>query len=595
MIEQSFMRDTLIFLLAAMLAVPIFHRLKLGSALAFLFTGALLGPNGFSLLSNNAEQVHLAELGVVFLLFLVGLELSPARIWLMRHAALKVGGAQVFVSAIAIGLVAMTLGFEWQTAWVIGSALALSSTAMDIELLAGRKQLGSVHGRHTISVLIFQDIVTVPAIALVPLLGASAVGQLSWESGIIGSLKIVAVLFAVVLAGRYVSRPLLNRVVRTRSTEAFTATTLLIVLGTAWLTSLVGLPMSLGAFLAGVLLAESEYRHEIESQIEPFKGLLLGVFFLSVGLSVNWQLVVQQWFSVIAIVLCLMLGKAIILFGLLQRFMKANRDDALRTAILLSQGGEFAFVLLKLGLDAGAIPSLLNDQLIAAVVLSMALTPLAYMILERWMLRHNHAPAPVYDEVPDDLHPKVIVAGFGRFGQIVARILTAQKVPFITLENSLEQIEVSRRLGVKIYYGDPSKPELLRAAHADRASFFVLALDDPEISLKTAKLVRSRYPHLKLLARARNRRHAFHLMDLGIENVVRENLYSSLELARQLLIEMGLPSTDVEQRIERFRDHDQRLLHAQHRVHQDDEGLIQTTREAWAELADLFEADREHP
>jgi glutathione-regulated potassium-efflux system protein KefB len=379
-------------------------------------------------------------------------------------------------------------------------------------------------------------------------------------------------------------------VASTQIAEVFTATALLVVLGAAWIMELAGIQMSLGAFVAGVLLADSEFRHEIESQIEPFKGLLLGLFFVSVGVSLDLNLVREEPLQIAAIVAILLTMKSAVLVAIGGVKRKFDLGETLRLAAVLAGGGEFAFVVLNLEYKRDLIDAAQKDLLTVAVTVSMALTPLAVIAVGRWMAQRKEKPDRDFDEIVDE-HPRVILAGYGRVGQIIARILRAQHIPFTALESSAEQVDFSRQFGSNIYFGDPSRPELLRAARADQAEVFVLATDDPEINIRTARIVRRIYPHLKIVARARNRQHAFRLMDLNVDDVVRETLHSSLEMARLALEELGVEPATAAERVEKFRLHDAELLKTQYLVYDDDAALMQGAKEAFADLERLFEAD----
>jgi len=403
-------------------------------------------------------------------------------------------------------------------------------------------------------------------------------------------LRTIGVIAAVAVGGRYLLRPVFRIVARTQIAEIFTATALLVVLGTGWVMQLAGMQMSLGAFLAGVLLADSEYRHEIESQIEPFKGLLLGLFFLSVGASLDLNLVREQPVQIAVIVIGLLALKSLVLLGLGLAKRKLGFAEIVRLAAVLAGGGEFAFVVFALAQQNALIDAPQKDLLIVAVTLSMALTPLAVLAMNQWLAQRSEEPVREFDAI-DDEHPRVIIAGYGRVGQIVARILRAQHIPFTALESSIEQVDTSRRFGSMIYFGDPSRPELLRAARADLAEVFVLATDDPEANLRTARIVRRLFPHLKIVARARNRQHAFRLMDLSVDDVVRETLHSSLEMSRLVLEGLGMQPALAAERVGKFRDHDEDLLKSQYLVYDDEAALLQGSKEAFADLERLFEAD----
>jgi glutathione-regulated potassium-efflux system protein KefB len=590
--EHAFLEQVLVFLIAVVVAVPLFQRLKLGAILGYLAAGALIGPHLLGLVGNDASEFNAAELGVVILLFVIGLELSPQRLWLMRRAVFAVGTLQMLLSLLLLGALGLLLGYGLRDAALAGLCLALSSTAIGVQLLAERKELAQAHGRTALAVLLFQDLVAVPVLALLPLLGdVRSAEAASALTVLVGMGKVVVAIGAVYLLGRYLVRPLFRYVAATQSVEAFTATALLVVLGTAELTALAGLSMALGAFLAGLLLAESEYRHEIEANLEPFKGLLLGLFFIGVGVALDLPYIGAHALEIALGVLALLALKIGVLYGLGRRVARLDRNGALRLAALLAQGGEFAFVMLAVAFRSALIDSGVRDTLTAVVVLSMAATPLLLIALERWIARNQSTPTRPYDEIPGDQPARVIIAGFGRVGQIVARVLRAHRIPFTALEQSVEQVDSSRRFGNTIYYGDPARPELLRAARADQAEIFVLATDDPESNLRTARVIKRLYPHLKVYARARNRQHAFRLMDLQVAGVVRETLHSSLVLTEQVLVGLGMAPEVAKERIERFRQHDEKVLAAQHMVYDDETKLVQSAKEALLELEQIFEAD----
>jgi len=398
----------------------------------------------------------------------------------------------------------------------------------------------------------------------------------------------------IVLGGRLALRPLFSWIARSRTPEIFTAAALLLVVAIAALMALVGLSMALGAFLAGVLLADSEYRHELESNIEPFKGLLLGLFFISVGMSMDIALLFREPAMILGLVLGLLLLKGALLWPLGLWSGGLSRADALRLAVLLACGGEFAFVILKLAKDRGLVAAGVHDALVLAITVSMALTPLLVLLAARVVPMRPKKPAREYDRIDVEAPPRVIIAGFGRMGQIVARVLRAQRIPFVALEHSVEQVDNSRRFGtLNLFFGDPTRPELLRAAGADKAEVFVLATDDPETNLRTAQVVKQQFPHLRIIARARNRQHVFRLMDIGIEEPVRETFHSSLKLTRKTLEALGLSTELATDRVERFRRQDEKLLQTQALIYDDETKLVQSTREAMNDLQDLFEADNE--
>jgi glutathione-regulated potassium-efflux system protein KefB len=455
-------------------------------------------------------------------------------------------------------------------------------------MLAERRELGSEYGQQAFGVLLFQDLTAIPVLALIPLLGAVGDGGFS----AIGFAKSMGVI-AAVIAGGHLLLPLLFRMIsRANSLEVFCAAALLLVLGTAALMQAAGLSVTLGAFLAGVLLANSEFRHEIESHIQPFKGLLLGLFFMAVGMSIDLDLIARHPLLIAACVVAVYLIKAPAIYALGRWLGRLPHADALLLGGLLGQAGEFAFVVLTEGRDARILSAEHYGIALAVVGVSMALSPLAMLAAQAWGKRSAATTTRPFDALPSDA-PRVIIAGFGRVGQIVSRILHAQRIPHTVLEPKVEQVDLSRRFGSELYYGDPSRPELLRAARADQAELVVVAIDDPELSVRTARVVRRLYPKVKLVARARNRQHVFKLMDLNAEVVVRETFHSALHLTRDVLIGLGLDPDSAQARIDRFREHDERMLQEQYLIHDDESALIQSAAEARAELVRLFEADRE--
>ncbi len=592
------LQPALIFLLAAVLLVPLAKWLKLGAVLGFLAGGMLIGPSGLGLVRNTDNISHISELGVVLLLFIIGLELSPRRLWVMRRDVFGVGLLQVVVCMLAIGAIAwLGFGEAPRTAIVLGAALALSSTAMGLQILAERKQLQSPAGRLSFSILLFQDIAAIPLLAIIPLLDPNA-AHASTAAVLWGFGRVLVVIALVVVGGRYLVRPLFRMVAKADTLEVSIAAAFLVVLGTGWLVQQAGISMALGAFLAGVLLADSPYRHELESHLDPFKGLLLGLFFISVGMSARLDLVLTMPLAVLGLTLLLMSVKGVLLWAIARTVGRLDGLFSFRTALVLASGGEFAFVVLSLGQKHHVLDSETSQLMVLVITLSMALTPLlvaAFAALgERRKPTDASEAAPEYDEIDADADaPRVVIAGFGRVGQIVGRILSAQGIPFVALENSYQTVETSRRLGgTSIFYGDSTRPELLRAAQADKARVLVLATGDPKANIATARMVRRMFPQLKVVARARNRRHAFRLMDmLEPDHVIRETFFSSLEMSRHVLAMLGQDETTAEGNIQRFAQHDRQLLEAQHLVYDDEAKLLQTSREALADLEELFASD----
>ena len=591
--SHSFLRTAVVFLLATVIAVPLTKRFRLGAVLGYLLAGIVIGPAELGLIANPAGVGAISEFGVVLMLFVIGLELSPQRLWVMRRSVFGMGLLQVLACSAVIGVIADAwLGLPPAAAAIIGGSLALSSTAFGLQILAERKEAGLAYGRQSFAILLFQDLAAIPLIAAVPLLAST-----SAKHGLdpYAVLRTVGVIVAVVVGGRYLLRPIFRFVAKADSVEVSTATALLVVMGIALIMEETGVSVTLGAFLAGVLLADSEYRHDLESNIEPFKGLLLGLFFISVGMSMQIQLLLQSPLLVLGLTFGLLLVKGMLLWPLGLTVGGLGRGDALRLAVLLACGGEFAFVVLRQATERGLIAEQQSGLLILAITLSMALTPLLVAVTGKLLgKRQKETSTRPFDTIDVD-RPRVIIAGYGRMGQIVARVLRARNIPFVALDHSVEQLDLVQRFGNQkgIFYGDPARPELLRAAQADKAEVFVLASDDPESSLRVARVVRRQYPHLKIVARARNRQHVWRLMDLGVDEPVRETLYSSLKMTRKALEALGLSSEEAIAEVERFRRQDAELMKIQYLVYDDDAKLVQTTREALADLDKLFEADAE--
>jgi len=588
---MSLLAQIAIFLAAAVIAIPIFRYFKLGSVLGYLAAGIIIGPAGLGLISKIDTTQHIGEFGIVLLMFVIGLELQPSRLWVMRKPIFGLGLAQVLVTTASVGSVAY-FGFEQPrgSALVIGFGLSMSSTALVLQVLAERGQLSSQFGRSAFSILLFQDIAVLPALALLPLLGVAAArtaGSGGWLA-----FKFVAVLSSVVIGGRYVLRPMLRIVAATRVAEAFTAAGLLVVIGTALLVNQVGLSLSLGAFLAGVLLADSEFRHELEADIEPFKGLLLGLFFITVGMSANLGLALEKPGLIIGLTLGFMLLKVAVLRAI-GRLSGLSTAASRGLAFSLPSGGEFAFVLFGLGATLGIMDTEIAELLVLVVTGSMILSPLLLTLHDAMFKKKEPDDRPF--DTPEELYPKVIIAGFGRFGQIVGRILVAKKISFTALEANQTQVDFLRRFGNRVFYGDASRLELLRSAHAENAEVFVLAIDDVEASVRTAELIRKHFPHLKIFARARNRQHAFRLLDLDVRYTIRETLGSSLEMSEKVLETLGLSKSKAIETVRQFRAHDEATMAKQQAVKDDENKFLQTTRESAEQLLRLFEADAARP
>jgi monovalent cation:proton antiporter-2 (CPA2) family protein len=576
-----------VFLAATVIAVPLFRRLKLSAVLGYIAAGLAIGPWGLGLFDDVDRILNLAEFGVVLLLFVIGLELQPSRLLVMRHAVFGTGAAQVALSTLALALAARAVGLPWSAAVVVGFAASLSSTALILQVLAERGELTARHGRASFAVLLFQDLAIMPALLVLPWLAGRGTHPFDWWS-VAMPVLVVAI---VVGAGPHLLRPLLRVVAGTRAQEAFTAAALLVVVGTALLFDVAGLSMALGAFIAGVLLADSEYRHELEADIEPFKGLLLGLFFIAVGMSANLGLLVEHAGRIAALTLAYLALKMATVWCA-ARLTRHDTATSARIAVTLAGGGEFAFVLLTIAARDRVVSQTTADTVVLVVTASMVLAPLLIGAAGRVAKRFARpVPAPAFDRIEPE-EPRVLIAGFGRVGQIVARVLRARRIRFTALEASPAQVDFVRRFGNKLYYGDASRLEMLRSAGAEHAAVLVLAIDDVEASVRTAELAQRHFPHLKVLARARNRQHAFRLMDAGIDDVWRETFGTSLELAEATLVALGTARDSAAAQVRRFRAHDEETLRQQASVKDDEEKLIATTQASAKQLESLFEADR---
>ncbi|MGD2081747.1 MAG: glutathione-regulated potassium-efflux system protein KefC [Chromatiales bacterium] len=556
--EQGLLFNAFVYLLAAVVAVPLFKRLGLGSVLGYLVAGVVIGPWGVGLIVNVEDILHFAELGVVLLLFLVGLELDPKRLWTMRRPILGLGGLQVAVTGAVLALVGMGLGLPWRHALIAGMGLALSSTALVLQILRERNLLPTPAGNAGFSILLFQDIAVVPMLALMPLLaaGPATVGESGdWSA----FAKLLGAVLLTVVGGRYLLRPVFRLVAGTRLPEIFTAFSLLLVIGIALMMDAVGMSMALGSFLAGVLLADSEYRHALESDIEPFKGLLLGLFFIAVGMTVDVGLLLERPLLVAALVAGLVGIKLALLWGLAGLFEPGGEQRPL-FAVLLSQGGEFAFVLFNAAGSQGAMPEDLRALLIGVVALSMMTTPLLLLVHDRLTAPGiRRGPAREMDTIESRDNP-VVIAGFGRFGQIVGRLLHANGIGTTILDHDPDQIELIRKFGFKVFYGDAARLDLLRAAGAERAQILVVAVDDRRQARRIVSLAREHFPNLRVLTRAWDLIHAFELRNLGVDDVQRETLESALRLAERALRRLGLTAWQSKQAANQFRAHDEQLF-----------------------------------
>lgn len=580
---MSLMGSAIIFLGAAVVAVPVFKKLKLGAILGYLVAGALIGPSVFGLVSDPDTILHVAELGVVFLLFLIGIELEPAKLWRMRKAVVLTGGGQLGITALLITLALFVLLDSWPVALTIALAVALSSTAFAIQLMNEHRMLKSPPGQQGFGILLLQDLAVIPILVLVEALGsAPAAGAVPWYVG-------VGAIVAVLVVGRFLLNPFLRLMSSYGSAEVMTASALLIVLATAFGMEAAGLSMGMGAFIAGVLLANSSFRHQLETEIEPFKGLLLGLFFIAIGMSLDLQLLALQPLLIFGAALALVVVKTLVIWLLLKLAGQSSRDS-LHLGLMLSQGGEFGFVVMTSAAGNGLIEAALASQVTLVVGVSMALTaPL--VILHSQLFSSKNCPR-VYDEARDQDEPEVVIAGFGRFGQMTGRILTANGIPFTALDNNADHIEFVRKFGNKVFYGDASRLDLLKMAGIHHARVMLVALDDEEQSLRVAQLMGEHYPHVQLVVRAHNRFSVPLFRRLGVRTVVRELSESSLLAADRVLREYGYSDAVAERMVEIFRRHDEESLEKSLEFKGDMALLIDHARHSREYLATLFQQDR---
>jgi monovalent cation:proton antiporter-2 (CPA2) family protein len=551
MAETHYLADILALLAAAVVAVPLAHRLGLGSVIGYLVAGALLGPWGLGIIEQVSEIRQFAEFGVVFLLFVIGIEMKPARLWVMRRWVFGLGLSQLLLTGAALAGIAVTLGLALKTAIIVGFGLALSSTAFGLQLLIEKRQLSSVTGRTSFAILLLQDLAVVPLLALVSLLSGG--GALVASAGT-AVLEAVLVIGTVVLAGRYLLNPVLDRVAASQNAEIFTAAAVLLVLGVAWLMELAGLSMALGAFLAGLMLAESHYRHQIEADIQPFRGILLGLFFMSVGMSIDLGLLVDKPGLILALVAALMGVKALLAWGLC-RISGLDGVDATRVGLLLSQSGEFGFVLFSFATVSGVLPAPLFQTLLLIIALSMVTTPFIVALGDAWF-RQRQDGEPVTEPMPDNLRgpqPDIVIAGFGRVGQRVAAILAAAQIPFVALDHDHAKVEQGRRKGFPVYFGDASRFDVLRAAGAERSRMIIVTLDEPQQTQRLVQIIRQHYPSLPIHVRARDRAHCEDLRARGATTAISETLEASLRLGEYALTGSGVPKEKSEQMIDDFR------------------------------------------
>ena len=602
---SGFFSQAFVYLVAAVLAVPLARRLGLGSVLGYILAGIAIGPFVLGLVGQETQDVmHFAEFGVVLMLFLVGLELEPALLWRMRVPILGLGGAQVTITAAALAAVGLAAGLPWQTALAVGFILALSSTAIVLQTLKEKGWMNTASGRAGFSVLLFQDVAVIPLLAVLPFLAvpelvpavadSGAHGAAVHRAGWLQALLVLGVVVGIVVAGRFLMRPVFHWIASTRSLELFIATALSLVVGITLATEYVGLSPALGTFLAGVVLAESEFRHELESNIEPFKGLLLGLFFISVGASIDFAIVAAQPLLVAALVAALVLVKiaVLLLLGLLFRF---RLPDSLMFAFLLAQGGEFAFLLFSFATQNRVLDSGLSNLLVVVTVLSMVAAPLLVITWERGIRPRfrDCVSAPDDDEAIDAAPNPVIIAGYGRFGQVVSRLLRADGIQCTLLDHDSGQIEMTGRFGNKVFYGDASRVPLLTAAGAEGATLLVIAIDNRGKAVEMVKAAKQFFPHLRTLARAYDRPHAYRLMEAGADVVTRETFGSALLMGEEALKQLGYDEARAYRVMRTFKRHDEEGQLKLYEVWGDDRAYGLRVRQSIEELEKVLRDDRD--
>ncbi|HEX4235184.1 MAG TPA: glutathione-regulated potassium-efflux system protein KefC [Caldimonas sp.] len=593
MAHSAWLTASLIYLAAAVIAVPLARFLGLGSIIGYLGAGILIGPWGLRLVTRPEDMLEFAEFGVVLMLFLVGLELEPQRLWSLRKPIFGWGSVQLFGSALVLALAALAFGIGWQLALVAALGLAMSSTAIGLGVLAERNVLGTTSGENILSVSLLQDIAAIPILALVPFLASAGGAEGSAAHGWLGVVKALGTIAVIILGGRLLLRPALRWIAKSETPEIFTAASLLLVVATAALMNAVGLSMALGAFLAGVLLAESEYRRELETDIEPFKGLLLGLFFIAVGMSIDFAVIAAQPLLITATVVGFLLLKAALLWAM-ARVMPIPQLERPVFIILLAQGGEFGFVVFQVAATAGVIAAPVSSFLVASVAISMLLTPLLLVVADRWWipaLADGKRGTP--EELKEPQHEPVIIAGFGRYGQIVGRMMFANGIRPTVLDHDAEQIEAMRRFGWRVYYGDATRLDLMRTAGADNARVVVVAIDDIEQSVECVKMIIANFPKATIVARARNVQHYYELYELGVRLIERETLDSALMSARSALELLGWQPHHARNLALRFRRHNVAQLAAIAPHRGDEARLIAAAKQGRQQLEELFALERQ--
>lgn len=582
--------QALIYLGAAALIVPIAVRLGLGSVLGYLIAGCIIGPWGLRLVTDAESILHFAEIGVVLMLFVIGLELDPQRLWKLRVSVFGGGALQMASCGILLGAFCMALGLDWPVALLIGLTLALSSTAIAMQAMNERNLTVSQMGRSAFSVLLFQDIAAIPLVAMIPLLASSG-GSTTVGAFALSALKVVGALALVVVLGRYIARPALRFVARSGLREVFSAVALFLVFGFGLLLEEAGLSMAMGAFLAGVLLASSEYRHALESDIEPFKGLLLGLFFIGVGMSIDFGTLVTHPLRILLLLVGFLVIKTVVLW-LIARPLNVPGQQRRWFAALLGQGSEFAFVVFGAAQMAGVLDSEWVKALTLAVALSMAATPVLLVLLTR-LENSTAGQAREADEIDED-EPRVIVAGFGRFGQIAGRLLLSSGVKMVVLDHDPDHIETLRKFGMKVFYGDATRVDLLESAGAGKAEVLINAIDDPQANLQLTELAKIHFPALRIIARARDIDHYIRLRQVGVEKPERETFEAALKAGRSALEGLGLGPYEARERADLFRQFNTQMVEEMAGVENSAQARADVFKRTSAMLTEIISEDRAH-
>ncbi len=583
---STWLINSFVYLSAAVIAVPLSKALGLGTIIGYLAAGIAIGPWGLGFVTNVQDILHFAEFGVVLMLFLIGLELEPKRLWSLRRPIFGWGALQVIGCAVLIGGVAMACGANWRIATVAGLGLALSSTAIALQTLNERHLMPTQSGQAALSILLFQDVAAIPILALLPFLGVLSTSNeaLAPVNHTVEAIKVIAVIVGIILGGRLLMRPLFRWIARSNTTEIFTATALLLVIGTAALMQWVGLSMALGAFLAGVLLAESEYRRALETDLEPFKGLLLGLFFIAVGMSIDFGVLRESPGWMALIVLGFLSVKGLLIFTL-ARAMKLPFQERPVFTLVLTQGGEFAFVVFQAAVGAQVLPTATASLLLGAVAVSMLVSPLLLVLVDRYLLpRYSRLGKTKMAEISELQNAPVLIAGFGRYGQIVARMMLAQGIPCTLLDHDADMIDVAHSFGYRVFYGDATRVDLLRTAGAGTARILVVAVDDVAQSLKIVDMAREHFPQLQIVARARDISHWNQLRDRQVTRVERELFESSLRSGRCVLELMGHSAASAQEISLRFRELNQSLIEQMHPFHQDRARFIAAAKQGRQQL-----------